>query len=109
MHCIGLSYVDMPNRWMANKLRSQLWRVISGHRDVVQDTRRDPCLKSISDYLLRESSIYHTSCMISTTISWEIGLYSDDFKTTVFPQMRGIQIALKDKVAGAFQGAIANL
>lgn len=50
-----------------------------------------------------------TSCINSTTISCAHGLYSDDLRTTVFPQISGMSIALKLKLTGAFHGAIDKL
>lgn len=44
----------------------------------------------------------------STTVRWVRGEYSEDFKMTVFPQIRGVAMARRERVIGAFHGAIAK-
>lgn len=45
----------------------------------------------------------------STTIAWLLGLYSEDLRTIVLPHKMGTEIARKESVKGAFQGAMAKL
>jgi hypothetical protein len=48
------------------------------------------------------------SMKASTTVRWVRGEYSDALRMTVFPQINGVAMALKERVMGAFHGATAN-
>jgi len=50
-----------------------------------------------------------TSCKASTTMEIDMGLTSEDFKITVFPQINGIATARTLRGPGAFHGVIASI
>jgi hypothetical protein len=49
------------------------------------------------------------SCKASATIEIVIGLASEDFRMTAFPQIKGMATARAESVPGAFQGLIARI
>lgn len=50
-----------------------------------------------------------TSWNSSETRAWLLGLYSEAFRTTVFPQKMATATARTARASGAFQGAIDRL
>jgi hypothetical protein len=87
--------------------------------DPVELIRRTGCMPMISSVRAGASCVENTrklstplgisaSINTSTTVRCVRGEYSEAFRITVFPQIKGTAIARKDNVVGAFHLAIAS-
>lgn len=103
------THIDLTNKRVRDNAFCCRWRTLPSARYEVQNTLGESCLQGNENE--NHSSVidatHITSWKASATIAWLLGENSDDFRTTVLPQMIGIAIALMLRNKGAFHGEIA--